>query len=122
MFQEGIKISKDGFKYIFNWWNGVTAIMLTLFVLTGLSWIVGVAITGRLPVVNYSLPQFAESKVGYQLLFVSNSCFSMAIVASVFYLFELCQVKSQRYHHHHFNKVDKAYTHSNYIEQLYKYS
>ncbi|CAB4026608.1 short transient receptor potential channel 5-like isoform X2, partial [Paramuricea clavata] len=92
MFQEGIKISKDGFKYIFNWWNGVTAIMLTLLVLAGLSWIVGVAIIGRLPVVNYSLPQFAESKVGYQFLFVGNSCFSMAIVASVFYLFELCQV------------------------------
>jgi hypothetical protein len=117
--QEGIKIYKDGFKYFFNWWNIVTTIMLTLFVLAVLSWIVGFAITGGLSVMNYSLSQFAESKDGYQLLLMGNSFFSMAIVASVFYLFDLCQVKSQRCHHH-FNKVDKAYTrhHTNYIEQF----
>jgi hypothetical protein len=117
MFQEGIKISKDRFKYFFNWWNNVTAIMLILFFLATVFWIVGVAITGGWSVVNYFLPQFAESKVGYQLLFWGNSFFSMAIVASVFYLFELCQVKSQQYHHHYFNKVDKAYTASH---QLYR--
>ena len=82
--------------YMKKWWNITTAIMLALFVLAAILWIVGFAKTGGWSVVNYSPSQFAESKDGYQLLLLGNSFFSVAIVASVFYLFDLCQVRSQR--------------------------
>jgi hypothetical protein len=71
--------------------------MLTLFLLAALLWIVGFAITGGWSVVDYSLNQFAQTKNGYQLLLLGNSFFSLAIVVSVFYLFDLCQVKSQHF-------------------------
>ena len=97
IFQEGIKIMKHGLLiYMKKWWNFTTAIMLTLFVMAAIFWIEGFAITGGGSVVNYSLSQFAKNKNGYQFLLLGNNFFSMAIVASVFYLFDLCQVRSQR--------------------------
>ena len=86
---------KPRISYFFKWWNIVTTIMLTLFVLATLSSIVGFAITGGWSVVNYSLSRFAESKDGYQLLLLGNSFFSLAIVVSIFHLVDMCQVKSQ---------------------------
>jgi hypothetical protein len=95
IFQEGIKMKHGGLKYIKRW-NFTAVIMLALFVLAAILWIAGLAKTGGWSVVKYSLSQFAESKDGYQLLLFGNSFFSVAIVASVFYLLDLCQVRSQR--------------------------
>jgi hypothetical protein len=97
--QEGIEMfhHEQAISYFFKWWNIITAIMLTLFVLAALSWIVGFAVTGGWSVVDYSPVQFDKNKDGYQLLLLGNSFFSLAIVASIFYLFDLCQVKSQQY-------------------------
>ena len=80
-------------SYFFKWWNVVTAIMLTLFVLAALFWVIGYAITGGWSVVEYSKLQF-EAKTGHRLLLLGNSFFSMAIVVSVFHLIDLCQVNS----------------------------
>jgi hypothetical protein len=88
---------KPRISYFLKWWNIVTTIMLTLFVMAALSWIVGFAITGGWSAVNYSLSQFAESKDGYELLLLGNSFFSLAIVVSIFHLIDLCQVKLQQF-------------------------
>ena len=86
---------KPRISYFFKWWNITTAIMLTLFLLGVLLWLIGFAITGGWSVVDYSLTRFAESKDGYQVLLLGNSFFSLGIVASVFHLIDLCQVRPQ---------------------------
>ena len=81
-------------SYFLKWWNIITIIMLTLYILAALCWIVGFAITGGWTVVDYSLTRYAKNKDGYQFLLLGNSFFSLAIVVSVFHLVDLCQVNS----------------------------
>ena len=83
---------KPRISYFFKWWNIVTTVMLTLFLLTALLWIIGFAITGGW------LTRFAKNKDGYELLLLGNSLFSLAIVVSVFHLVDLCQVSSYMAH------------------------
>ena len=82
--------------YFFKWWNIVTIVMLTLYILGALLWIIGYAITGGWSIVidDYSLTKFTQPTDGYQLLLLGNSIFSLAIVVSVFHLVDLCQVRS----------------------------
>ncbi len=84
---------KPRISYFFKWWNIITVIMLTLFLLAALLWLIGFALTGGWSVVDYSLTQFAKRKDGYQLLLLGNSFFSLAIVVSIFHLVDLCQVR-----------------------------
>ena len=87
---------KPRISYFFKWWNIVTTVMLTLFLLAALFWVIGFAITGGWSIKKYSLTKFAKNKDGYQLLLLGNSLFSLAIVVSVFHLVDLCQVRSHR--------------------------
>ena len=83
-------------SYFFKWWNIVTIVMLTLYILGALLWIIGYAVTGGWSIVikDYLLTKSVQITDGYQLLLVGNSIFSLAIVVSVFHLVDLCQVRS----------------------------
>ena len=89
---------KPRISYFFKWWNIVTTVMLTLFLLAALLWIIGFAITGGWSIKDYSLTRFTKNKDGYELLLLGNSLFSLAIVVSVFHLVDLCQVSSYMSH------------------------
>ena len=80
-------------SYFFKWWNIVTTVMLTLFVVAALLWLAGFAITGDWSVFEFSKDKF-KAKTGHRFLLVGNSFFSLAIVVSVFHLLDLCQVNS----------------------------
>ncbi|XP_046844850.1 uncharacterized protein LOC124438702 [Xenia sp. Carnegie-2017] len=81
-------------NYVFKWWNINMIIMLTLFVMAGLSWIAGFAITGGWSIKDYSVRKYAKNKDGYNLLLLGNSFFSVATVFSVIHLIDFCQVNS----------------------------
>ena len=80
-------------NYFFKWWNIIMITMLTLFVMAGLSWIAGFAITGGWSINDYSVRKYAKNKDGYNLLLLGNSFFSVATVFSVIHLIDFCQVR-----------------------------
>jgi hypothetical protein len=80
-------------SYFRKWRNINKGIMLLLFLLAGASWVIGSAIIRGWPFLGYSLSPIAREEHGYQFFLRGNSCFSLAIVISVFHLFDLCQVR-----------------------------
>lgn len=73
---------KGKINNFFKWWNIITIIMLTFFLMAGLTWIVG-----------YVVKAYGAKKDGYKLLLLGNSFFTVAIVVSVFHFLDFCQVR-----------------------------
>ena len=79
-------------SYFRKWRNINKGLMIIFFLLAGASWAIGNFIIRDWPFFGYSLRPIAKEEEGYSFLLASNSCFSLAIVVSVFHLFDLCQV------------------------------
>ena len=85
-------------RYLSQYWNLVTLLMLILFVLAGIIWIVGYSMTVKedghwtIPVRRAFSKETREH--GYRFLLLSNGIFGVAFVLSFFHGSNLFQVNS----------------------------
>ena len=79
---------KPRIRYFYKWWNCLTTVMLSIFLLAAVFWLIGFAATGKWS----STFAILRERIAHRMLLLGSSCFSIASVLSVWHFVNLCQV------------------------------